>query len=354
MIGRCVGLLASVIVAASAVADPVSAQTGQSGTSDASGRVLTRVVVTMNEPGAYGRPVSALTFLVVSDDGDRIAIKTNEAGVATAWLPAGDYRLVTPDPLNWEGRAYTWDRMIAVHAGMEPVLLTQDDARSISVAAPGRKTMSRTSEPVALSSRPTPWKSAAPPTEDLTRAPVKPVASKSSAASAMKSNPAPKAAPAPRRKLREGFWLNIGSGYGALSCPHCSGDPESPAGYSGGLSFGGTINPHLLLGIGTTSWYRSENGISLIAGTMDARIRIYPSSTRGFFLTGGIGVGTVGSDLAQLGSDSQFGGGGVVGLGWDMRVSKNMSVTPFWNGFGVATYAADASVSQIGLGLTFH
>jgi hypothetical protein len=68
----------------------------------------------MNEPGAFGRPAAGLVFLIVGEDGDRVSIRTNEAGVASTWLAPGEYRLVTPDPLDWEGYAYTWDRMVTV------------------------------------------------------------------------------------------------------------------------------------------------------------------------------------------------------------------------------------------------
>jgi hypothetical protein len=344
-----------------------SAQITSTGNRDANGRVLAKIVVTMSEPGAYGRPANALSFLVVADDGDRISMRTNDAGVASAWLPSGNYRLVTPDPLEWEGNAYTWDRMIEVRTGMRVIQLTQDDARSIAVAASTQS--SRTSEPVSLSSQPTPWKSTRPPTEDLRASVAKPARQQPVANTARQtpvvttvSRVEPRAveptseqrvssAPQPARHVREGFWFNLGTGYGAATCKTCS---ETVNGYSGGLSLGATISPRLRLGVGTTSWYKYEDGASLVAGTLDARIRFYPSTTGGFFLTGGIGAGTIGAALADYGSATEFGGGAMLGLGWDVGISENVSLTPFWNAFAVTTSNADVTVGQIGLGFTFH
>jgi hypothetical protein len=43
-----------------------------------------------------------------------------------------------------------------------------------------------------------------------------------------------------------------------------------------------------------------------------------------------------------------------VGLGYDIRVGQNVSLTPYWNGFAASTSNADANVGQIGLGVTVH
>jgi hypothetical protein len=89
----------------------------------------------MNEPGAFGRPAAGLVFLIVGEDGDRVSIRTNEAGVASTWLAPGEYRLVTPDPLDWEGYAYTWDRMVTVTTRAPLISSTQNEARSVALSA---------------------------------------------------------------------------------------------------------------------------------------------------------------------------------------------------------------------------
>ena len=152
-------------------------------------------------------------------------------------------------------------------------------------------------------------------------------------------------------QARQGFWFSAGLGVGSLGCADCGDRVNS---LSGNLSIGGTISPRFLLGAGTTGWTKSEDGATLTAGTLDARVRFYPSTAGGFFLTGGLGVGTVSISVAGFGSDSEIGAGALIGLGYDIRVSRNVSVTPYFNGFGVNTSNVDANVSQIGIGITTH
>lgn len=153
------------------------------------------------------------------------------------------------------------------------------------------------------------------------------------------------------QQTRKGFWFNVGLGYGSLGCDDCDGREGS---ISGGLSLGGTLGPQWLLGVGTSGWSKEENGVTLQTGTLDARVRFYPSATGGFFLTGGIGLGTIYAKVDGLGSDRENGVGVLLGLGYDARIGKNVSLTPFWNGFAVKTDNADANVGQIGLGITIH
>jgi hypothetical protein len=174
-----------------------------------------------------------------------------------------------------------------------------------------------------------------------------PISPPASAAPAVASRePAPK-----EERSRQGFWFNVGAGFGSLGCEDCSGRDGS---YSGGLALGGAVSQKVVLGVGTNGWYKSDNGVTVSAGTLTALIRFYPSSTGGFFLLGGIGAGTVHLDAGIFGSATETGGGALVGLGYDIRVGKNISLTPYWNGFAAKTSNFDANVGQIGLGLTIH
>lgn len=150
---------------------------------------------------------------------------------------------------------------------------------------------------------------------------------------------------------RQGFWFSGGLGYGSLGCDGCV---DRTGGLSGGLSLGGTLSPKLLLGVGTTGWTRSEDGATLTVGTLDARVRFYPSVTGGFFLTGGLGLSSISASVDGFGSDSELGVGVVLGLGVDIPIGRNTSVTPFLNGIGMNTSNADANVGQLGLAITLH
>lgn len=151
-------------------------------------------------------------------------------------------------------------------------------------------------------------------------------------------------------QTRQGFWFNGGLGYGSLGCNECG---DRTGGLSGGLSVGATLNSHLLLGVGTTGWTKSENGYTMTTGTLDARLRFYPAASGGFYLTGGVGLGSARVETI-LGNASETGVGVVLGLGYDIRIANNVSLTPFWTGFAVKSDNLDMNVGQIGLSITTH
>jgi hypothetical protein len=162
-------------------------------------------------------------------------------------------------------------------------------------------------------------------------------------------SPLPTDRPSGIPQTREGFWFNAGLGVGSLGCEFVCGDARAN-GLSGGLSLGGTLTERLLLGVGTTGWAKSvDNGEVLSIGTLDARLRFYPARTSGFFLTGGLGFGTI-----SVGEFSESGVGVVLGIGWDIRVGSRVSLTPFYNGFAMRSSVSDANVGQLGLGITIH
>jgi len=136
-----------------------------------------------------------------------------------------------------------------------------------------------------------------------------------------------------------------------LGCQDCF---DREGGFSGGLSAGTSISPRVLLGVGTSSWYKSKDGVAMSTGTFDARMRFYPLIRSGFFLTGGLGLGYASVSDSQFGRDTESGVGALFGLGWDIRVGRNVSVTPFYNGFAMQNANVDLNVGQIGVGITIH
>jgi hypothetical protein len=157
--------------------------------------------------------------------------------------------------------------------------------------------------------------------------------------------------PARNAPIRDGFWFSGGLGYGSLGCDNCGSREGS---MSADLSLGGTISPRFLIGAGTAVWSKSQEGTTLTVSTLDARVRFYPSAIGGFFVTGGLGIGSIRGDVTGLGSATETGVGTVLGLGWDIRVARNASVTPYWNGFAMKNSNADANVGQAGIAITLH
>lgn len=162
---------------------------------------------------------------------------------------------------------------------------------------------------------------------------------------------APLTVTAQHAQTRNGFWFNVGLGYGSLGCQDCT---SREGGLSGQLSLGGTLSRHVYLGVGTSGWTKSEDDVTLSVGALTALVRVYPSSTGGFFLTGGLGVGRVDLSIDGFGSGGESGTAALLGIGYDFRVGRNVSLTPYWNGFAVSHDVGDANVGQLGLSVTVH
>lgn len=60
------------------------------------------------------------------------------------------------------------------------------------------------------------------------------------------------------------------------------------------------------------------------------------------------------NQLNALGDASETGFGVLLGLGYDFRISENVSITPFWDGYAVSSDVLDVNVGQIGVGVTVH
>jgi hypothetical protein len=151
-------------------------------------------------------------------------------------------------------------------------------------------------------------------------------------------------------QAHDGLWFSGGLGYGSLGCDNCG---SREGGLSGDLAFGTTISQRFLVGVGASAWSKTDQGARVTVSTLDARVRFYPSTTGGFFVTGGLGLGSVRGDFGGF-TATENGIGTVLGLGWDIRVAKNTSITPYWNGFAMKNNNTDANVGQAGIAVTLH
>jgi hypothetical protein len=165
-------------------------------------------------------------------------------------------------------------------------------------------------------------------------------------ATAPQAPAAPAQSATQRPHTREGTWFSIGLGLGSIGCDGC--DVRSN-GVSGGLSVGSAITDRFMLGVGTTGYSRTIDGDLLTVGTVDGRIRFYFTNTGGGHLNFGMGLGTL-----SYAGETEVGLGLMFGLGWDFRIGRNVSITPFWNGFAMNNSNVDANVGQLGIGFTWH
>ncbi len=177
------------------------------------------------------------------------------------------------------------------------------------------------------------------------------------------------AAPA-HAQVREGFWFGFGLGYGSarIECDGGCADGDRDGSVSGFVKLGGTLNRHLLLGAEVNGWTKEEDGVRATLGNLSGTLTLYPGAHSGFFLKAGAGLGYFDTS-AQQGSlsvsVSETGFGFVAGVGWDLRLGGNLSLTPVVNlNYGwpgdvvfdrvVVLPNVRQSVIEFGIGLTFH
>ena len=141
------------------------------------------------------------------------------------------------------------------------------------------------------------------------------------------SGAAPPTLLAQHPQVREGFWIAFGPGYGSshFSCTGCTG--ESKSGGSFDLRLGGTLRPDLLLGGDLSAWTHSENGVTETYGTAAFTGYFYPMVQSGLFVKGGVGASTA---HFETGGNTAYGTGlgFIFGAGYDIRVGRNISITP--------------------------
>jgi hypothetical protein len=167
---------------------------------------------------------------------------------------------------------------------------------------------------------------------------------------------------------RQGFWIGLGGGYGSadVSCDDCEGG-EREGSFTGYLKLGGTLNERVLLGVETNGWLKEESGLTLILGSLTGTVTFYPQASSGFFLKGGVGLSYVDTEFREDSvslSVSKTGWGVLAGLGYDLRVGRNVSITPCMNFYygqpGDLSFEGERiggwkqNVIDFGVGITFH
>lgn len=133
---------------------------------------------------------------------------------------------------------------------------------------------------------------------------------------------------------RHGFWAALGLGYGANSLS-CSGGCDFNSEAKGGattvaLKMGGTPKSTLRLGGEVNLWVKDVSGVTESVGNISAVAYLYPSPRSGFFVKGGVGLASF--QLSQGNSTASADGPGfLAGLGYDIRLSRKIALTPVAN-----------------------
>jgi len=169
---------------------------------------------------------------------------------------------------------------------------------------------------------------------------------------------------------REGFWIGFGLGYGSAlaTCDDCGngGREGGPAFF---LKLGGTVNQRVLLGGEFNLWSKKPEGESLNFYNGSFTITFYPWASSAFFIKGGAGLSIVDMDVFEgtklVTVDLGDGFGAIAGIGYDLRIRRNMSITPVCNFYlgwpgdlkvGLETVARNwkFNVLELSVGITFH
>ena len=158
-------------------------------------------------------------------------------------------------------------------------------------------------------------------------------------------------APIGRPQTREGFWFNGGLGYGSAGCQGCLG---REGGLSGGLSAGGAVSPRVLLGVGTSGLVQVLRRRLVEWRDLRRPCSLLSRSQVRFLSDGRPRPGSHQRECQWLLQRHCVRRRGTIRRGWDLRVGRNVSLTPFYNGFAVQTENADGNVGQIGVGITIH
>ena len=166
---------------------------------------------------------------------------------------------------------------------------------------------------------------------------------------------------------REGFWISLSAGWGSVgfTCDGCP-DIDREMGTSGNLRLGTALNPNILLGVEITGWTQwwDDSGANFLRSSLLGAVTVYPMTTGGLFLAAGAGY-TVYSEKLDPDEVTVNGVGGMVRLGYDIRVAKNFSVSPYGDfemtfGGTLKANGADTGVSgntnlfSLGVAVTFH
>lgn len=167
---------------------------------------------------------------------------------------------------------------------------------------------------------------------------------------------------AQRRQRHEGFWIGFGIGGGANLSTGL--DDERSGGGGGYLRLGGNLSQKLLLGGEIMVWGRrddtplGDNTLTTTRSNATITVLFFPSDAGGFFLKAGLGGANIEAEAAGVEVTEQ-GAGTTFGLGYDVRLGRNIYLTPNvdWMFQTFENNAGDRATNTLLLvtvGLTWH
>jgi len=129
-------------------------------------------------------------------------------------------------------------------------------------------------------------------------------------------------------RVHSGFWIGVGAGLG-YNMTDFGG--VTRGGFSGYFRLGGTVSQRLMLGFEVAGWGKEETGRTVTRANGSFVAAYYPSVAGGFFAKAGIGGSSVSDEQVQGNTTTtvtEDGLGATVGAGYDIRLGRNMYLTP--------------------------
>ena len=129
------------------------------------------------------------------------------------------------------------------------------------------------------------------------------------------------------------LWGGFGLGAGL------DGDEGNAWGIDAYIRVGGTLSQRMLLGVESSGWYGSHLDTDLYRSNLSGVVLFYPSMRGGLFLKGGAGLSYVNTSISErttIGgidyynsiSEAKTGFGATAGVGFDIRLGRNMYLVP--------------------------
>ncbi len=163
------------------------------------------------------------------------------------------------------------------------------------------------------------------------------------------------------RHRHEGFWIGFGIGGGVNTAANV--DDGKRGGGAIYVRLGGTLSQRWLLGGEISAWGRQEdsilgdNSVSLTRSNATFTAMFFPSANGGFFLKGGIGGANVELQAGNA-KISEQGVGTTLGLGWDIKLGRNLYLTPNFDlliqTFETVDQTTTNTLVLLTLGVTWH
>ena len=129
---------------------------------------------------------------------------------------------------------------------------------------------------------------------------------------------------------RDGIVLGFGLGAGTAGVNVTDVDSDREGGLAGGLRIGYAFTPELAVGLDGTFWTKEVDNETWSFSVGAAALTYYPGA-KGFFVRGGVGVGTMEFETEQGGvtySASDDGIGFLLGAGYEWRLTRKFALGP--------------------------